>query len=144
MNKGLKLNLTTNEIIVAKAFSKKAAIYGSPEYQELQECRKDNPNFKLVVRTIKKCANKESYKGLTYAYIENYIKSHVNAKERMAKYKELKLLSECHRKRYSVIKNWFLDTYPEVKQYGTKTEEPTVIQMPTDYIETEEKKEKAS
>ena len=71
--------------------------------------------------------------------MENYIMTHTNAEKRMAEYKELKLISECHSSRYPQIKNWFLDKYPEVKQYGVKIEEkPTVIQMP-EIKPTEEK-----
>ena len=33
---------------------------------------------------------------------------------------ELLLISQCHSKgrRYPVIKNWFLDNYPEVRDFG--------------------------
>ena len=139
MNKGLTINIETNEIILSKAFRKKSSVYNSPEYQELQNCRRDNPTFKVIIRSIKKAEGKETYKGLTYEYMKNYIKSHANADKNMAEYKELRLLSECHKIRYAVIKNWFLDAYPEVKQYGVKAEEqPTVIQMP-EINQTEEK-----
>jgi len=138
-NKNIKINLETKEIIVAKGFYKKASVYGSPEYYVLQNCRKDYPDFTSTVRSIKKAEGKETYKGLSYEYMENYIKSHANADKNMAEYKELILLSKCHKIRYAVIKNWFLDAYPEVKQYGVKTEEqPTVIQMP-DVAPTEKK-----
>ncbi len=138
MNKGLTINIETNEIILSKAFRKKSSVYNSPEYQELQNCRRDNPTFKVIIRSIKKAEGKETYKGLTYAYIENYIKTHENAEKRMAEYKELRLISECHTVRYPKIKNWFLETYSEVAQYGLYKAEPTVIQMP-EINQTEEK-----
>ena len=87
----------------------------------LQRARKDYPDYTPV---IKRNPDKETYKGLTYAYMERYIESHENAVEIMAEYRELRLISECHCKarRYPKIKKWFLKKYPEVEKFGI--EEP--------------------
>lgn len=101
-----------------RAFAKNAAIVGSNEYNQLQACRKDYPDYTVVQRKIKRNASKECYRGLTYLYMEEYIASHERAEARRKKYDELRLLAECHSIRYPTIKKWFLAAYPEVAQYG--------------------------
>ena len=60
--------------------------------------------------------------------MENYIESHDDDKKTIMKeYKEMRLISDCHSVRYPVVKNWFLDKYPKIKQFGMpKPEEETV------------------
>ena len=37
-------------LTITKAFSKKAIVYGTPAYKELAEAKRDNPNFKIIVK----------------------------------------------------------------------------------------------
>ena len=103
-----------------RAFAKASEIVGSAAYNMLQTARRDYPTYSVVQRTIKRNPNKESYKGLTYEYMENYIMSH--CAEKLAEYREMRLLSECHSVRYPKIKEWFLAKFPEVAKYGVKIE----------------------
>ena len=66
----------------------------------------------------KKKEDKESYRGLTYKYMEDYIRTHANAAANMAEYHQQRLLAECHSIRYANIKKWVLGLYPEVAQFG--------------------------
>lgn len=50
--------------------------------------------------------------------MEQYIDTHENAEENRKVYKELRLAARCHSIRYPTIKKWFLDTYPELKDFG--------------------------
>lgn len=57
-----------------------------------------------------------------------YIMSHEKGEDRvnaLMEFDELLLISQCHSKgrRYPVIKSWFLDNYPEIKNFG-------MIEMP--------------
>ena len=116
----MKINFHSQVIEMTAKFAKAAAKFGSDEYKQLQEARRDYPDFKVVTATRKSTTKKESYKGLTYKYIEDYIACHANSAERMKEYKEMRLLAECHSVRFPHIKNWFLETYPEVKQFGVR------------------------
>ena len=104
-----------------RTFYKKASILGSPEYYRFQNCRAQNPEYEILVKHIKKNPNKQKYDGLTYLYMETYISLHENAEEYRKEYDELRLIAQCHSKgkRYPTIKKWFLDTYPEVKEFGS-------------------------
>ena len=115
-------------IEMSREFAKYAAYVGSEEYNLLQQTRRDYPTYTVVRKQIKKNKNTEHHKGLTYGYMENYIESHDDEKKTIMKeYKEMRLISDCHSVRYPVVKNWFLDKYPEIKQFGMpKPEEETV------------------
>ena len=117
---------TENRILMDRTFYKKASILGSPEYWKFQKCKEQNPDFTIEVKRIKKNPDKQKYSGLTYFYMEHYISLHDNAEENRKQYDELRLIAQCHSKgkRYPAIKKWFLETYPEVRDFGTFDIEP--------------------
>lgn len=95
----------------------------SEEYALLQKIRMENPTFVVRRRQIKTNPKKDTYKGLTYDYMEYYISTHEpvdKVGEVLARFEELKLISQCHGKRlrYPTIKKWFLNRYPDVAQFG--------------------------
>ena len=116
----LKIDFNTNTLIMDRTFAKAAAFVGSEEYNILQNARRDYPTFIVATRSIKKNPNKESYKGLTYEYMESYIASHNENK--MKEYEEMRLLAKCHSIRYPHIKKWFLATFPEVEKFSLETD----------------------
>ena len=118
-----KVDHTNRRIIMDRTFANNAAVVGSSEYNKLQLCRKDYPTYTVVRREIKKRPNQERYKGLTYPYMEDYIRSHETAETVRAvldEFEELKLVSKGHSRgfRYPTIKHWFLQQYPEFVQFG--------------------------
>lgn len=99
----------------------------SDEYALLQKTRMENPTFTVCRRQIKTNPKKDTYKGLTYPYMEYYITTHEpedKVDEVLAHFEELKLISQCHGKRlrYPTIKKWFLNRYPEVAKFGLEPE----------------------
>lgn len=150
MKNTLKLNHAKREIVMDRTFAKFAENTMSAEYAHLQQVRKDYPTYTVTQRQIKRNDNKESYKGLTYEYMETYILSHGTSETRIAnlrEFNEMRLIAECHSKafRYPVIKAWFLEMYPEVKNFGMKVEaiaeEETEIQDNIVEIPAQEQKE---
>ena len=100
----------------------------SDEYAFLQKLKMENPGFKVCNRKIKSNPNKDTYKGLTYAYMRSYIITHETEATRvnvLHDFDELILISQCHGKRlrYPTIKKWFLAKYPEVAKFGVDTAE---------------------
>lgn len=122
MKNTLRFDHNARCIVMDRTFYKNSSNIRFEEYAMLQRARQDYPTYTPVIKHIKRNPDKETYKGLTYAYIERYIESHANADEIMAEYKELRLISECHCKarRYPKIKKWFLKKYPEVEKFGTE------------------------
>lgn len=117
----MKINEKKFTIEVTKSFAQKASRVGSPEYYELLEVRHNFPKFKVVVNQTK---SKDSFKGLTYEYMKKYIQTHDDEKgSNMAVFMELRGKSEeadeaqADSMSYGEIKLWFLDTYPEIKNF---------------------------
>lgn len=119
----LFVDFEKNQIIMTREFAQKCRNTLSEEYARLQSVRRDYPTFTVNTRAIKTNPNKESYKGLTYQYMEDYIATHETGealKEVLHEYHELRLITQCHSKafRYPVVKKWFLAKYPEIVTFG--------------------------
>ena len=102
----------------------------SEEYALLQRTRQDFPTFAVRTRQIKSNPHKDTYKGLTYEYMRDYIILHTTPEkeaEAVAEFDEMVLISKCHGKtlRYPTIKKWFLKKYPEVAKFGAVETAPT-------------------
>ena len=128
MKNTIRINHQERLIVMDSTFYKNSANARFEEYAILQRARQDYPTYTPAIKRIKRNPGKETYKGLTYAYMENYIQSHEGAdtvEEVMAEYRELRLISECHGKarRYPAIKKWFLKKYPAIEQFGKEPEE---------------------
>ena len=123
MKNTLRFDHNARCIVMDRTFYKNSSNIRFEEYAMLQRGRQDYPTYTPVLKRIRRNPNKETYKGLTYAYMERYIQIHEeveNIDTVMAEYREMRLISECHGKarRYPAIKKWFLNKYPEVEQFG--------------------------
>ena len=119
----VKVLFAKNVIEINKIFDKERTNPLSDEYALLQKIRADYPNFTVRVRQIKKNAAKETYPGLTYEYMRDYIILHTAPEdelEAVAEFDELILISKCQAKgkRYPTIKKWFLAKYPAIAKFG--------------------------
>ena len=111
-------------IEMSKKEAKAAAKFGSEEYKNLQIARKDYPNFKVVTVTRKTTSCQDTYKGLTYAFMESYIQKHDDdSKTIMAEFLTLRGLSEAATENllepysYNEMKTWFLKTFPAIEEF---------------------------
>lgn len=123
MKNTLKIDFNTKTIIMDRTFAKKVEDTHSDEYLHLQTVRKDYPDYRVITRQIKRNPNKKTYNGLTYEYMENYILNHgddATVLEALSEYRELRLIAKCHGKGkgYPVIKQWFLNKYNEIEDFG--------------------------
>jgi len=123
MKNVLKVDFAKKQIIMDRTFAKNSTDTRSEEYAHLQNVRHDYPTFTVTTRSCKKNPEKESYKGLTYAYMEDYIirnESKDTVLEVLKEFEDLLFIAECHSKsrRYPAIKRWFLAKYPEVAEFS--------------------------
>ena len=111
-------------IEMSKKEAAAAMKFGTQEYMDLQEVRRDYPNFKIVV--IKKSGTKkiETYKGLTYAYMEMYIQKNDDEKKTiMTEYEMLRGISEEAKEAlaepcsYQEMRDWFLKKFPAIAKF---------------------------
>lgn len=123
MKNVIRVDFQHGRIVMDREFAKNSTNPNSAEYKQLQRVRQDYPEYTVCTRTCKPNPEKESYKGLTYAYMEHYILTHESKDtvlEVLDEYNELRLIAECHSRsrRYPVIKRWFLAKYPEIMEFG--------------------------
>jgi len=123
MTSAIRINHFDKEILISKSFQKAAMNPTSKEYAELMEIMSNHPTYKLAQRVIKKNTQKETYAGLTYEYMRDYIILHSAPEEEtaaVAEFDEMIHISKCHSKaqRYPTIKKWFLEKYPEIDMFG--------------------------
>ena len=123
MKNTLKINHEERKIIMDRTFAKFAENTRSEEYAHLQQVRRDYPDYTVTIRTIKRNSEKETYKGLTYEYMEDYILRHESEENALAiikEFNELRTISKCHKQglRYPTIKRWFLEKYPEIVDFA--------------------------
>ena len=149
MKNTLRVNHANRVLVMDRTFAKNANNVRFEEYALLQRARQDYPTYAVVTRRIKRNPNRETYAGLTYHYMENYILTHEDAdtvEKVMAEYRELRLISECHCKarRYPAIKSWFLKKYPEIEEFGQeKNSDDAVTDTDSEYTVVMEPLEKA-
>jgi len=123
MKNTLKIDHVKGQIIMDRTFAKLSMDTRSEEYAHLQAVRRDYPTYTVIQKTIKKNPSKETYKGLTYEYMTNYILTHETEENALAvikEFNEMRVISNCHRQglRYPTIKRWFLDKYPAIEAFG--------------------------
>lgn len=128
MRTEIKINDNNRTIEVTKKFSTAASRYGTREYEELQDARRAYPKYKVVVKKVSK--KKDTFKGLTYDYMRDYIKNHDNEeKSIMAEFCALcgkdangNRIEMADAASYGEIKAWFLSQYSEFKEYRTNVD----------------------
>lgn len=116
----IRLDHLNKNILITAPFARASMNPENCEYKTLVEIRMLHPDYSVVKRNIKRNPEKESYRGLTYAYMEHYIMMHDKSGEVMKIYQELRLRALCHTIRYAHIKKWFLEFYPEIDDFSTK------------------------
>ena len=139
--KPISINFTNNTIVVTSAFAKKASDPSSKEFRELQKTLKTFPTFTVERHTIKKNPSKESYAGLTYAFMREYIETHVEVNKVIQALEDLEeqiYLTKCHSIKFPTVRKWFLATYPEIKDnYGKISETRRTVEIITSEDEFE-------
>lgn len=128
MKNALYVDFAKDKIVMTTTFAKKCTNTASAEYVHLQSVRRDYPSFAVTTRKIKSNPKKETYAGLTYKYMRQYIADHASDKTReqkVAEFDELILISKCQTKakRYPTIKKWFLNEYPAIAKFGMDAED---------------------
>lgn len=124
MKKNTIIILDATQAQVTKAFAKQARIFGTPEYREWRAFLAENPGTEMVTKTIKKKKNKKNdAKNRTYEKMAEYISLQENDEELMKEFEAQKKLSIVQKSPYRFVLNWFLDTFPELKEDEDKKDE---------------------
>ena len=123
-NTQYEIDFINAKIILTKKFAKAASILNTPEYTTLMQMRRENPDFTIELREIKKKEGKKSYRNLTYDHMEDYIITREGKDS--ATYKEylnVKKLAQIQAGPYAYVKSWFLKKYKDEFQQEEETTE---------------------
>ena len=124
MKKNTIIILDATQAQVTKAFAKQARIFGTPEYREWRAFLAENPGTEMVTKTIKKKKDKKNdAKNRTYDKMAEYISLQENADALMKEFEAQKKLSIVQKSPYRFVLNWFLDTFPELKEDEDKKDD---------------------
>ena len=127
----LRVEHRTHEIIITKRMEAACRKYGSEAYNKLKAVRADNPDFAVVVRTM---AKSKTRLKLNYDFMMAYIQKHDDEENTaMTKFKEMIAYEAKQQKlkkqdgnlikvaAYKDVRKWFLERFPEVKDYIENT-----------------------
>ena len=125
----IKINDANRTIeMTTKKFAAAAKRYGTAAYKELQEARKDYPDYRVITKATR-AKKVDTYKGLTYKFMENFIRKHDDESGSvMAEFNNLRATSEeakdfgAEAVSYGEIKAWFFEQYPEFAEFQKKRE----------------------
>ena len=122
MNTSLKINAKNRTIELSNTFAKAASLFGSEEYRQLQEARRDYPSYRVVTVKQKGTGNAD-FANLSFNYMDKYVKAHDISDDLKAEYRSLRSLGENWEKDengfaadYKDVKDWFLNTFSEFEQ----------------------------
>lgn len=119
-NMGYSIKHADKEIVLTKAYEKKANIPGTKEFRELTKLHKSYPDYDIVMRTATITADKDTHGGLTIERIEKIISAQPNAEELMKEYKDFVAFwgkevedkknpgQKVMRAPYGKVKSWYL------------------------------------
>ena len=117
MTNSILINDKSRTIEITKKFAAAAKYYNTTEYDELQNVRKDYPNYRVQIKTVSKKA--DHFKGLTFNFMEKHIKNH--KEELLSNFYILCGKTEKGEEQefaasatYGEIKKWFLEQFPEL------------------------------
>lgn len=100
---------------VTKAFQRQARIFGTDEYKMWKAYREDFPGAKMETKTIRRNANKRTYRNLTYVNMGRYIS--VNAPQLLEEFEKQKDSAKAQENPYRAVLAWFLEKFPNYDDY---------------------------
>lgn len=115
----MNINFEKKTIELTKTEMTNASKYGSQQYRDLMDARRDNPDFRVIEIKVKKTA-KTPLDRLNLAQIRSYVKIHGDESQK----KEFLSISTatidengiyCPAESFFNIKKWFLAEFPQYK-----------------------------
>jgi len=110
--KAITVELLEKKIYISNSFYKKACNGGSVEYKMLHKVMSENVGFEIAFKVVE---DKRTYKDLTYAVMETYIKDNENSESNLVLFNEIKKEAEAEGSGYPLVKKWFLNSFEEFK-----------------------------
>lgn len=114
----MNANFINKTIEMTKTEAKTAGKIDSEKFVELQSYLSAYPTFEIKV--VATPTRKGDFKGLDYAFMKQYISDckRIDKKEILADFEALTTKKEgCDVASFGEVRKWFLETFPEIKNY---------------------------
>lgn len=105
-----------HSIIASATTLKKARNPQSAECKILLRMMSEHPDFEVAEKEINKKDGKQTYKGLTFQAMTDYIKTQANSEAEIRKYEVVRHIAKIKGSEYALTKKWFLNAYPTYKE----------------------------
>lgn len=115
----MNINFNNTRIELTTAEMKEATKYGSEMYHSVMAARRDNPGYRVVEIKAKKA--KSDFANLDMKTIKAYVEKHgtEEQKEHFSFISKRSIGEDgeyCEAQPFFLIKQWFLNEFPEIKQ----------------------------
>ena len=110
------LDFAKSSIVASATTLKKARNPESAECKVLLRMMAEYPGFHVVEKKINKKDGKQTYKGLTFQAMTDYIKTQANSEAEIRKYEVVRHIAKIKGSEYALTKKWFLNAYPAYKE----------------------------
>ena len=126
--KNVKIAREEKTIYVSKNFLINASQFGTPEFNELMDAKRNFPTFEVKEYKIKRNPGKQTYGNLTYEHMKEFIEAYeTDDKQRAAvlnEYEAVQVIAKTQKAAYVYVKKWFLGKYgDEFKKHQDELEE---------------------
>ena len=110
---GYKIDFTTGNITMTKAFAKRAGVYDTPEYNILTALQRDFPNIRPIIKAPPK---RKRADNLTYSMMISFIECQRDSDILLKQFNMAKDIAKGQGgNSYQNTKRWFLQTFPDYK-----------------------------
>ena len=114
MSQQYSVNYGKQEIIITKAFGKKASNPLNSEFKTLATLHDTYPTYTIKTRTVETKHKKKSHDKLNYPNMEEFIKRTKGEGSPLHKeFKIQRILARRESAQYVFIKKWFLSQFPD-------------------------------
>lgn len=110
------LDFAKSSIVASATTLRKARNPESPECKALMRMLSEHPSFHVAEKEIRKKSGKQTYKGLTFQAMTDYIQTQPNSKDEIRKYEVVRHIAKIKGSEYALTKKWFLNAYPAYKE----------------------------
>jgi len=118
MRNNFKIDSVAKTISTTKSFAKRANVFGTEEYNIMRELQSDFPNYTINNEKVNIKVTKETHKGLKFKHMAFYIKAlSKNPKTDLEEFEDVKKEFDGEKCKYGKVKQWFLERFPNYKEY---------------------------
>ena len=110
---GYKVDFAAKVITITKRFGNSAGVLGTPEFEIMQQLRKEYADYKFQYKTIERNENKETYKHLTIDEMKRFLSTREDSQSALVQFARVENVVGNRKGKYAVIKKWFLKNYKE-------------------------------